>query len=91
MLRSGCQAVQAGQTLTANKSCQQDVCGTAAVNVETKPRVVLLLLDSSASRMECTDGSLECLSQPGSSATRPLSFWGACVTRIAVDRSRSHL
>jgi hypothetical protein len=71
----GCEAVQSGQVLQANKSCEQNVCGTAAVSVETKPRVVLLLLDSSASRTECTDGSLDCLSLPGSSATRPLTYW----------------
>jgi hypothetical protein len=71
----GCQAVQSGQVLQANKSCEQDICGTAAVSAETKPREVLLLLDSSASRTECTDGSLDCLSLPGSSPTRPLTYW----------------
>lgn len=70
----GCEAVQAGQELQANKSCEQDVCGTAAVSVATKPRAVLLLLDSSASRIECSDGSLNCLSLPGTEG-RPLSFW----------------
>jgi hypothetical protein len=70
----GCQAVQAGQVLQASKSCEQNVCGTAAVNVATKPRSVLLLLDSSASRTECTDGSLDCLSLPGT-AGRPLTYW----------------
>lgn len=71
----GCQAVQAGQMLQASKSCSQDICGTAAVSVETKPRVVLLLLDSSASRIECVDGSFDCLSLPGSSEDRPPSYW----------------
>ncbi|HKU41430.1 MAG TPA: hypothetical protein VJR89_24905, partial [Polyangiales bacterium] len=70
----GCEAVQSGQVLQANKSCEQNICGTAAVSVETKPRVVLLLLDSSASRIECTDGSLNCLSLPGT-AGRSLTFW----------------
>jgi hypothetical protein len=70
----GCEAMQSGQTLQAKKSCEQNICGTAAVNVETKPRVVQLLLDSSASRIECTDGSLDCLSTPGT-AGRPLTFW----------------
>jgi hypothetical protein len=70
----GCEAVQAGQTLQAKKSCEQNVCGTAAVSVETKPRVVMLLLDSSASRTECTDGSLDCLSLPGTEG-RPLTYW----------------
>jgi hypothetical protein len=35
----------------------------------------MLLLDSSASRTECTDGSLDCLSLPGSSPTRPPTYW----------------
>ncbi|HKP61868.1 MAG TPA: hypothetical protein VJV78_34290 [Polyangiales bacterium] len=70
----GCQALQAGQNVVANKSCRQDICGTAAINVMTKPRSVLVLLDSSLSRTECTDGSLDCLSLPGT-AGRPLTFW----------------
>jgi hypothetical protein len=70
----GCEAVQSGQTLQAKKSCEQNVCGTAAVSVETKPRVVMLLLDSSASRTECTDGSLNCLSLPGTEG-RSLTYW----------------
>jgi hypothetical protein len=70
-----CEAVRFGQVLQANKSCEQNICGTAAVSVETKPRVVVLLLDSSASRTECIDGSLDCLSLPGSSPTRPLTYW----------------
>lgn len=69
-----CQALQAGQAVQANKTCEQNICGTAAVSVETKPREVLLLLDSSASRIECTDGSLDCLSLPGT-AGRPLTYW----------------
>jgi len=70
----GCQALQSGQSLQANKSCEQNVCGTAAVSVETKPRMMLLLLDSSASRTECTDGSLDCLTPPGP-PERPLTYW----------------
>jgi hypothetical protein len=73
----GCQAVQAGQMLKATKSCATDICGTAAVKVETKPRSVLLLLDGSASRIECVDGSADCiLNLPNTTGTeRPLTFW----------------
>ncbi|HKU43653.1 MAG TPA: hypothetical protein VJR89_36090 [Polyangiales bacterium] len=73
----GCQAVQAGQMLKASKSCATDICGTAAVKVETKPRSVLLLLDGSASRIECVDGSLDCLlTLPNTTGgDRPLTFW----------------
>jgi hypothetical protein len=73
----GCQAVQAGQVLKASKSCSTDICGTAAVKVETKPRSVLLLLDGSASRIECVDGSADCIwTLPNTTgAERPLTFW----------------
>ena len=73
----GCQAIQAGQMLKASKSCSTDICGTAAVKVETKPRSVLLLLDGSASRIECTDGSGDCIwNLPNVVNTdRPLTFW----------------
>lgn len=70
----GCEALQAGMTIEAGKSCSQDVCGTAAVSVSTKPRRVLLLLDSSASRIECADGSFNCLATPGTEG-RTLTFW----------------
>lgn len=69
-----CEALQTGLALEAGKSCSTDVCGTAAVSVSTKPRYVLLLLDSSASRIECADGSFDCLSTPGTPG-RVLSFW----------------
>ncbi|HKP63829.1 MAG TPA: vWA domain-containing protein [Polyangiales bacterium] len=73
----GCQAIQAGQMLKASKSCATDICGTAAVKVETKPRSVLLLLDGSASRIECVDGSADCiLNLPNTAGgDRPLAFW----------------
>jgi hypothetical protein len=70
----GCEALQSGLPLEAGKSCALDVCGTAAVSVSTKPRYVLLLLDSSASRIECSDGSLDCLTTPGA-AGRPPTYW----------------
>lgn len=70
----GCQAIQAGNQLVASKSCATDICGTAAVSVTTKPRSILLLLDSSGSRTDCSDGSLNCLSL-GSDPTHTLSYW----------------
>jgi hypothetical protein len=70
----GCEALQSGQVLEANKSCDTNVCGTAAVSVETRSRAVLLLMDGSASRIECVDESTDCLSVPGTPG-RVLSFW----------------
>jgi hypothetical protein len=70
----GCEAIQSGLPLKVGRACAEDVCGTAAVKVETKPRAVLLLLDSSASRIECADGSINCLTPPGD-PMRPPSFW----------------
>jgi hypothetical protein len=43
---------------------------------------VLLLLDSSASRIECTDGSLDCLSLPGTEG-RPPSYWETVQSAVA--------
>ena len=71
----GCEALQSGMALEAGKSCAKDVCGTAAVSVSTKPRNVLLLLDSSASRVECSDGSLDCLASAPGTEGRPPSYW----------------
>jgi hypothetical protein len=71
----GCQALQAGQSLVADKSCEQNVCGTAAVSAQTKPRTVLLLLDSSLSRTECADGSIDCVTMTPGTPGRPLTFW----------------
>ncbi|MEY4582912.1 MAG: hypothetical protein RL701_7615 [Pseudomonadota bacterium] len=70
-----CEAVRAGRPLEAHKTCSQDVCGTAAIKVETRPRAVLLLLDASASRIECADGTLDCLVLPGTGTPRTLTFW----------------
>lgn len=70
----GCQALQSGMGVTAGKSCEQNICGTAAVSVSTKPRAVLLLLDSSGSRIECVDGSLSCLSVP-TDPSHILTYW----------------
>jgi hypothetical protein len=71
-----CEAVRAGVKVEAKKSCSREVCGTAAVQVETKPRAVLYLLDSSASRLECQSGDpLRCLLPQGNTMTPDLSYW----------------
>ncbi|MFT3923991.1 MAG: hypothetical protein QM778_15765 [Myxococcales bacterium] len=70
-----CQAVQGKAKLEAHKTCADDICGTAAVKVETKPRAVQYLLDSSWSRTECVDGSVWCKIPPGVGVMRPNSYW----------------
>ncbi|MDB4975617.1 MAG: hypothetical protein JWN48_3958 [Myxococcaceae bacterium] len=70
-----CQAVRAKAVLEARKSCAGDVCGSAAIKVETKPRAVLHLLDSSASRISCTDGGISCLSLPDSAGRTVITYW----------------
>lgn len=60
-----CEAARSGIPLEAHKTCNTDVCGTSVVKVETKPRAVLLLLDESASRLECLDGTDSCFGLPG--------------------------
>lgn len=70
-----CEAVRAGQPLVAQKTCSDNVCGTASVKVETKPRSVLFLLDASASRISCTDGGFGCLMVPDSPNRVGVSYW----------------
>ena len=70
-----CQALQARNTVAAKKSCNTDVCGTSAVGVSTKPRNILLLLDSSQSRTECTVEPFECFFADGADPNRPLAYW----------------
>lgn len=82
-----CEAIRTGQTVSARKSCAQQVCGSAAIKVETRPRAVMYLLDASATRIECVDGSLGCLSLPDSNSARPLSYWE--VVEHAVSESLS--
>jgi hypothetical protein len=77
----GCQAVQAGQMLQAKKSCAQDICATAAVSIGTKPRAVQMLLDSSASRIECQDSSFDCFSPPGTEGRVP-TFWEVVMSAV---------
>jgi hypothetical protein len=70
-----CQAVRAKAPLEARKTCADNVCGTASIHVETKPRVVLNLFDVSASRIECADGTFNCLMLPGSAGRTSLTYW----------------
>jgi Mg-chelatase subunit ChlD len=72
---NACAALRSGLPLTAQKTCAEDVCGTAAIRVETKPRAVLFLLDASGSRIECADGSFDCLIAPGLGIPRTPAFW----------------
>jgi hypothetical protein len=78
-----CQAVRAAQPIEARKTCESDVCGTAAVRVETRPRAVLFLLDASASRIECADGTYNCLIPPDVGWERTLSFWEVVQNAVA--------
>jgi hypothetical protein len=76
MFGPACQAIRAGGQVQAHKTCADEVCGTAAIKVETKPRSVLYLLDASASRIECSDGTLMCLMVPDSpNRGMSLSYW----------------
>jgi hypothetical protein len=72
-----CQAIRSGAPLEARKTCLSEVCGTAAVEVQTKERVVTYLLDASASRIECVgDDPFACLMNVGRGVDRPdLTFW----------------
>lgn len=72
-----CEAVRGGAKVEAKKSCDTEVCGTAAVKVETKPRAVLHVLDSSASRIECQTGDqYACIRGVGNGTDRTvLTFW----------------
>ena len=70
-----CEAVRGEAKLEARKTCSEDVCGTAAIKVETRPRAVQYLLDSSASRIECADGTYSCLVAPGLGIPRTPAFW----------------
>lgn len=72
---AACEAVRSGAELTSSESCAEDICGTASLKVGTKPRAVLYVLDNSASRIECVDGSLDCLQWRGPDIPRTLTFW----------------
>jgi hypothetical protein len=79
MSGDACAAIRSGKELIAQKTCSDDVCGTAAVKVETRPRAVLYLLDSSASRISCSDGTTMCLKGeviPFDRERRRESGWG---------------
>ena len=70
-----CQAVRAAAELVAQKTCSDNVCGTAAVKVETRPRVALFLVDASASRISCTDGGSDCLMVPDTEGRKGVTYW----------------
>ncbi|HEX5660252.1 MAG TPA: vWA domain-containing protein [Polyangiales bacterium] len=70
-----CQAVRAGSELTSQKTCATQTCGSAAVEVQTKPRAVLYALDASASRIECADGTFDCLLTVGQPTRTSYTFW----------------
>ncbi|HEY6877804.1 MAG TPA: VWA domain-containing protein [Polyangiales bacterium] len=72
---NACQAVRTGAPVKTAKSCAGYTCGSSAVEVKTKPRAVLYLLDSSASRIECADGTFNCLLTIGMTNRTSLSFW----------------
>ncbi len=79
-----CQAVRSGAQLTSQKTCAGATCGSAAVEVQTKPRAVLYLLDASASRISCTDGSLTCVFEAaqGVTARSVYTFWETVQARL---------
>ena len=72
-----CQAVRAKAPVVAQKSCSDNVCGTASIKVETKPRAVLLSVDASASRIACEDGTDACLMVPDSDTRVGITYWEA--------------
>lgn len=77
MFGQACQAVRAKAQVVAQKTCSDNVCGTASIKVETKPRAVLLSVDASASRISCEDGSMDCLMVPDSDARVGITYWEA--------------
>jgi len=72
-----CQALQSDAELQARKTCASDVCGTASIKVETKPRAVLFAFDVSTSRIQCTDGTSSCQVPPQLGMRPSLSYWEA--------------
>jgi hypothetical protein len=71
-----CEAVRSGVKIQAKKACARDVCGTAAVQVSTKQRAVLHVLDSSASRLECERGQFGCFAPGAATQAMPnLTYW----------------
>jgi hypothetical protein len=72
-----CQALQNDAVLEARKTCSNEVCGTASIKVETKPRAVLFAFDVSTSRIQCTDGTASCQVPPQLGMRPSLSYWEA--------------
>jgi hypothetical protein len=80
-----CVAIQAGEAIQVGKSCASDVCGTASIKVETRPRAVLLVVDGSASRLECVDGTWDCISDPNTTPNRPPTFWEEAMAAVGAS------
>jgi hypothetical protein len=81
-----CEAVRSGVKLQAKKACARDVCGTAAVQVSTKQRAVLHVLDSSASRLECERGQFGCFAPGAATQAMPnFTYWE--LVQYALSRS----
>jgi hypothetical protein len=72
-----CQALQGKAKLEARKTCESNVCGTASIKVETKPRAVLFAFDVSTSRIQCTDGTTSCQVAPQLGMRPSVSYWEA--------------
>jgi hypothetical protein len=83
MFGEPCVAIRAGKEVTARSLCNtEEVCGTAATKLSTKPRAAEFLLDGSLSMLACSvEDRLQCLPPPlGMSA---LTWWGVAVRSVA--------
>ncbi len=70
-----CEALRSEAKFEARKTCMTNVCGTASIKVETKPRAVLFVFDVSTSRIQCTDGTSSCQVAPQLGMRPSLSYW----------------
>jgi hypothetical protein len=79
----GCNAIRSGRPLAARTRCNtEDVCGTAATKLSTKPRAIQFLVDASASMLACSDPDpFLCLPEPLGSAQ--LAWWEVAVRSLA--------
>lgn len=79
----GCNAIRSGRPLSAQTRCStEDVCGTAATKLVTRPRAIQFLIDASVSMLACSDPDpFLCLPEPlGTSA---LAWWEVAVRSLA--------
>jgi hypothetical protein len=79
----GCNAIRSGRSLSARTRCStEEVCGTAATKLSTRPRAIQFLIDASASMLACSDADpFMCLPEPlGASA---LLWWEVAVRSLA--------